>query len=97
MDSRSRNRGSWTAAKQAHLDRVLEVLEEFAGTPFSHFKAVLTELSVATLGPIGAEMKRLVADPGYVDDVLKEGAERAQARAQPILEEVHDTIGFLRN
>ena len=74
-----------------------KVLEEFAGTPFSRFKAVLTELSVATLGPIGAEMKRLVADPGYVDDVLKEGAERAQARAQPILEEVHDTIGFLRN
>jgi tryptophanyl-tRNA synthetase len=74
-----------------------KVLEEFAGAPFSRFKAVLTDLSVATLGPIGAEMKRLIADPGYVDGVLREGAERARARAQPILEEVHDTIGFLRS
>ena len=72
------------------------VLEEFAGTQFSHFKAVLTDLAVAGLGPIGNEMKRLVADPGAVDAVLREGAERARARAEPILNEVYDVVGFLR-
>ena len=72
------------------------VLEEFGGAQFSHFKAVLTDLAVATLGPIGHEMKRLCADPGAVDAVMREGAERARAVAGPILDEVYDVVGFLR-
>ncbi|MGH6949077.1 MAG: tryptophan--tRNA ligase [Kiloniellales bacterium] len=73
-----------------------DVLEEFAGSQFSHFKAVLTDLAVATLGPIGSEMKRLTEDHSAVDQVLSEGAERANAIARPILREVHDVVGFLR-
>ncbi len=73
-----------------------DVLEEFAGSQFSHFKAVLTDLAVAALGPMGHEMERLTADPASVDAVLRDGAERARAIAQPILAEVHDAVGFLR-
>ncbi|MFQ5774134.1 MAG: tryptophan--tRNA ligase [Kiloniellaceae bacterium] len=72
------------------------VLEEFAGAQFSHFKSVLSDLAVAALGPIGREMKRLSADPGVVDAVLRDGAERARAIAGPNLEEVYDVVGFLR-
>ena len=72
------------------------VLEEFSGAQFSHFKAVLTDLAVATLGPMGHEMKRLTADPATVDAVLRDGAERARAIAGPNLREVYDTVGFLR-
>ncbi len=72
------------------------VLEEFAGAQFSHFKAVLTDLAVAVLGPVGAEMQRLCDDPGAVDEVLRDGAERARAIAEPVLEEVYDVVGFLR-
>ena len=81
----------------ALADKLLaDVLAEFAGAQFSHFKAVLTDLAVAGLGPIGAEMQRLTADPGHVDRVLAEGAERARAIAAPILDEVHEVVGFLR-
>ena len=73
-----------------------EVLAEFEGAQFSQFKQALTDLSVAALGPIGAEMKRLMDDPGHVDAVLRRGAERARERAQPILDEVQDIVGFLR-
>ena len=73
-----------------------EVLAEFEGAQFSRFKEVLTDLAVASLGPIGAEMKRLTADPGYVDRVLRDGAARARAIADPILREAQDVIGFLR-
>ncbi len=73
-----------------------EVLEEFAGAQFSRFKAALTELAVAALGPVGAEMQRLCADPAAVDAVLRDGAERARAIADPILDEVYDAVGFLR-
>ncbi len=72
------------------------VLEEFAGAQFSHFKAVLTDLAVAVLGPVGAEMQRLCDDPGAVDEVLRDGAERARAIAEPVLDEVYDVVGFLR-
>ncbi|HEY9536534.1 MAG TPA: tryptophan--tRNA ligase [Kiloniellaceae bacterium] len=69
---------------------------EFAGKGFADFKQVLTDVAVAHLGPMGEEMKRMVNDPGYVDSVLRDGAERAQAIAAPILAEVYDIVGFLR-
>jgi len=73
-----------------------EVLREFGGREFSLFKNVLTDLAVATLGQIGAEMKRLLADPAEIDAVLADGARRARAIAQPIMAEVEEVVGFLR-
>jgi len=73
-----------------------DIVREFAGKQFSEFKAALTELAVAKLGPVGAEMQRLMKDPGHVDAVLRDGAERAAALAAPILAEVYRTVGFLK-
>src|SRR6059058_5713483 len=42
-----------------------EVLNDFGGAQFSTFKAALVDLAVDKLGPIGAEMRRLGADPGH--------------------------------
>jgi tryptophanyl-tRNA synthetase len=72
------------------------VLHQFGGGQFSRFKEALTELAVTKLGPIGAEMKRLVKDPGYIDGVLADGAARAQAIAGPNLKTVKDIVGFVR-
>jgi tryptophanyl-tRNA synthetase len=72
------------------------VVAQFAGKQFSEFKTALTELAVAKLGPIGAEMQRLMKDPGHVDGVLRNGAQRARAIAAPILDEVYRTVGFLK-
>ena len=72
------------------------VQAEHGGKPFSEFKQALTDLAVATLGPIGGEMKRLQADPGYIGSVLARGAERARAMAGPVLDEVYRAVGFLR-
>jgi tryptophanyl-tRNA synthetase len=72
------------------------VAAEFGGKQFSAFKNALTDLAVAKLGPMGGEMKRLVADPGAVDAVLREGAARASALAAPVLSEVYKIVGFLK-
>src|SRR5690242_11065966 len=40
-----------------------DVVRQMAGKEFSAFKKELTDRAVATLGPIGAEMKRLLAHP----------------------------------
>ena len=73
-----------------------EVCKKFEGAQFSKFKEELTELAVAVLGPISKEMASLIADPGYLDQVLADGSERARQLAQPVLSEVYDIVGFLR-
>ena len=72
------------------------VLREFGGAQFSAFKPALTELAVSKLAPIAAEMRRLKDDPGHIDAVLADGAQRARALAGPIMDEVKDVVGLLR-
>ena len=73
-----------------------DVVREFAGQQFSAFKAALTDVAVAKLGPVGAEMQRLMKDPAHVDAILHDGAMRARAIAEPILADVYGTVGFLK-
>src|SRR5499426_2089365 len=67
-----------------------EVLKQFGGAQFSTFKAALVDLAVAKLGPINAEMKRLVADPVHIDSVLADGSARAQVLAADTMKAVKD-------
>ncbi|MDP3299039.1 MAG: tryptophan--tRNA ligase, partial [Phenylobacterium sp.] len=71
-----------------------EVLTEFAGQGFGAFKPKLADLAVARLGPVGSEMRRLMADPGEIDAVLAKGAERARAAAAPTLAQVRAKVGY---
>ena len=74
-----------------------EVIGEIGGLSFSQFKEKLTELAVAELGPIGAEMQRLLAEPDEIDKVLSDGGARARALTAPVLADVFETVGFLRD
>jgi tryptophanyl-tRNA synthetase len=73
-----------------------QALKEFAGAQFSTFKTALIDLSIAKLGPVAAEMKRLSADPGHIDAVLADGAARAQVMAAETMKAVKDIVGFVR-
>jgi tryptophanyl-tRNA synthetase len=73
-----------------------DVLREFGGGQFSTFKNSLVDLAVAKLGPIGAEMKKLMQDPIYIDSVLGDGSQRAQAIAAETMKAVKDIVGFVR-
>ncbi len=74
-----------------------EVLTQFEGRGFADFKKALTELAVEKLAPLGAEMQRLMDDPAEIDRILHDGAERAAALANPVLDEALDAVGFLRS
>jgi tryptophanyl-tRNA synthetase len=74
-----------------------QVLKEFGGSQFSTFKTALAELAVARLGPVNAEMSRLLADPGEIDRVLADGAARARRLAAPVMRQVKEIVGFLRS
>jgi len=73
------------------------VLGQFGGAQFSTFKKALAELAVSRIGPVNAEMTRLLADPGEIDRILADGARRARAIAGPIMSQVKDIVGFLRS
>lgn len=70
--------------------------ERFAHSPFSAFKKTLAEVAVAHLSPIAGEMRRLMKQPDYLDDILRRGAERAHAIADANLAEIEETMGLLR-
>ena len=74
-----------------------QVVRDFAGAQFGTFKPALADLAVAKLAPITEEMNRLMADPGEIDRILGDGAERADAIARPILEQVYDITGMIRS
>jgi len=72
-----------------------DVVAQYAGGQFSTFKQDLADLAVAKLSPIGDEMNRLMDDHATLDAIMHEGAERANAIAQPILKEIKQIVGFL--
>ena len=72
------------------------VLREHGGKGFGAFKEALTALLVEKLTPIAAETQRLLDDPASVDAVLRDGAGRAAAIADPIVAEAERLVGFLR-
>jgi len=48
------------------------------------------------LSPIADEMQRLVAERGEMDAILRDGAARARAIAQPVMDDVRNIVGFVR-
>ncbi len=73
-----------------------QVLADFGDANFSTFKNALVDRAVASLGPIGTEMKRLVGDPAAIDAILADGAARARALARETMDGVKDVLGFVR-
>ena len=74
-----------------------QVIADFAGAQFGTFKPALADLAVAKLAPITTEMNRLMKDPAEIDRILGQGAERAEAIARPIVDQVYDIVGMIRS
>ncbi|MEM7458413.1 MAG: tryptophan--tRNA ligase [Pseudomonadota bacterium] len=71
-----------------------QVLAEYGGKGFGAFKPALADLAVAHLSPITREMRRLLDDPAEIDAALAKGAGKANAVAEPVIEEVRRVVGF---
>lgn len=71
------------------------VCAEFEGKGFGDFKKAMTEVVISKLAPITSEMIRLINSPDHIDDILRDGATRADAIAQPVLKQVKEIVGFI--
>ena len=73
-----------------------EVLRQYGGQGWGVFKPALAELAVKELSPIAGEIRRMLADPGYIDGFMADGAARATVIAEATMAEVRRIVGFLR-
>jgi len=69
-------------------------IDEFSGKNFSDFKDNLAETVVDKISPISKEIINLLKNEDYIDKILEEGAEKADAQATNKINEIKKIIGF---
>lgn len=72
-----------------------EAEAEFAGKGYGEFKLAVGEAVAAAIEPIRQEKNRILQDKGYIDEVLRTGAERAERIAYKTLGKVYKKVGLV--
>ena len=77
-------------------DEVRAMEEEFraGGVGYGHFKQRLFEAIHDHFAPMRERREEILRDPGYVDEVLRRGAERARELAAGTMERVRKAVGL---
>ena len=66
----------------------------FSGKNFSEFKQQLAEELVNKIEPISNEIKKLLGDKSYLDEILLDGVEKANMIASKKIERIKEIVGF---
>ena len=69
-------------------------VESFVGKNFSEFKEKLSEVLVNKIEPISREIKKLLDDQIYLDNILLDGAEKANSIASKKIKNIKEIVGF---
>ncbi len=80
-------------ASGADYDQMVAEFQS-GGVGYGDFKKRLFEAIWVYFAPMRARRAEILADPGYVDRVLKEGAEKANAIATPVMQRVRKAVGL---
>ena len=73
-----------------------EIIIKYEGQNFSNFKNDLSDALIEKIAPIGIEIKKLMNDKEYLNQVLQEGKEKAKNKSELVLKEVYDIVGFVK-
>ena len=74
---------------------IAEAEAEFDGKGYGIFKPAVGEAVVELLRPIREQTELLLRDKAYLEQIYKEGAERAQYLAMKTLRKVYKKVGFV--
>jgi tryptophanyl-tRNA synthetase len=69
-------------------------INDFNGKQFSEFKEKLSEALIEKIEPISKEVKKLLNDEKYLDQILLQGSEKADKIASKKIKEIKGFIGF---
>jgi tryptophanyl-tRNA synthetase len=73
---------------------VMEADFDRGGVGYGDFKKRLLEAYLERFEPMRVRRDEILADPGYIDEVLARGAERARAAAAPVIDRVRRAVGL---
>ena len=83
--------GIYSSTSNESIDKIKS---EFEGKNFSIFKDKLSELLANKIDPIGKKIKNLLKDEKYLDQILENGAQKADNLASKKINKIKDLIGF---
>ena len=69
-------------------------IQEFTGKNFSEFKQKLSQVVVDKIFPISLEIKKLLNEKKYLDQILLEGCSKADKIASKKIKKIHEIVGF---
>ena len=69
-------------------------IQNFSGENFSKFKENLAEVLVERLTPISLEIKKLLNEKNYLDQILSDGCKKAHQIASQKVKKIHEIVGF---
>ena len=72
-----------------------ELVSHFEGKMYGHLKTETADAVVAFLEPIQSRYAQLRADEAHLREIMKQGAEKAAARAEITLRKAQDAVGFI--
>ena len=76
-------------------DLTLEkTINEFSGKNFSEFKEKLSQVLVDKIFPISVEIKKLLSEKKYLNEILLEGCEKADEISSKKIKKIHEILGF---
>lgn len=75
--------------------KISDLEKKYAGKNYSVFKKDLAEVIIEGLSPIQKKYKELSANPDYLKNIMRDGAEKARKIATQTMKEVREKIGFL--
>jgi len=69
-------------------------VKKFSGQNFSVFKENLSETIVEKIVPISSEIKKLLNEKTYLDEILVEGCKKAETISSQKIKKIHEIMGF---
>jgi tryptophanyl-tRNA synthetase len=83
--------GIYSSLNNSSLQKTVET---FSGKNFSEFKNQLSDLLVKKIEPISLEIKKLLNDQHYLDQILLKGVEKANSIASKKIDRIKEILGF---
>ena len=83
--------GIYSSLKNQNLENSVN---EFDGKQFSQFKERLSEVLIEKIEPISKEIKKLLNEEKYLDEILFKGSEKADIIASKKIKEIQELVGF---
>ncbi|PWC16626.1 tryptophan--tRNA ligase [Brenneria roseae subsp. roseae] len=74
---------------------VAELEQEFSGQMYGHLKGAVADAVSGMLTELQERYHRFRNDEAFLQQVMREGAEKASARAQETLKKVYNAVGFV--